>query len=453
MDVPDFDESLAAAYRGEKWVVAFEAAAAATDMVEQLRAWGAEDVMVVAGVEGVGGLPEGAPAFYTRSGGATVMQGMRAYLASLERPSLDLAVAVDAFDPDRRARVIGSQFLRAGEVAGRPVYGGRTAKWAELEDKTIIDDLWDRAGVPRAPSEVVPVADAPAAAAGLSGADGTVWVADNSEGWHGGAEYTRWVPDAAGFQDAGHWFAARSERVRVMPFLDGIPCSIHGFVASDGIAVFRPAEMVILRRLDRPAFVYAGMATFWDPPTGVRRQMRRAARVVGAEVSSAVGYLGGFSIDGVCTSSGFRPTELNPRLSPGLEMQARMAGIPLNLASAAYVAGDLDIPAAWLEPLIVTMADARRAGGMGLPITDEVAPANTGVVFTGEGASPVPAEDCDATLEVGPSVAGSYVRMKLDPERIAPGPSVAPLAVAAANLAARLWGFEMPDLEPAPDRC
>jgi hypothetical protein len=43
--------------------------------------------------------------------------------------------------------------------------------------------------------------------------------------------------------------------------------------------------------------------------------------------------------------------------------------------------------------------------------------------------------------------------MKLDPERIAPGPSVAPLAVAAANLAARLWGFEMPDLEPAPDRC
>ena len=92
------------------------------------------------------------------------MQGVRAYLASIDRPAADLVAAVDAFDPDRRARVIGSQFLRAGEVAGRPVYGGRSASWAALEDKTIIDDLWDQAGVSRAPSEIVSVADAPAAA-------------------------------------------------------------------------------------------------------------------------------------------------------------------------------------------------------------------------------------------------------------------------------------------------
>jgi hypothetical protein len=43
--------------------------------------------------------------------------------------------------------------------------------------------------------------------------------------------------------------------------------------------------------------------------------------------------------------------------------------------------------------------------------------------------------------------------MKLDPERITPGPSVGPLAVAAAGLAARMWGFELPGLETAPDRC
>lgn len=453
MEAHDLDEQLAATYQGKKWIVAVEAAAAATELVDRLRSWGADDVMVVAGTEGVGQLPVAVPIFSTRTTGTTVMQGVRAYLASIDRSAADLVAAVDAFDPDRRARVIGSQFLRAGEVVGRPVYGGRSAPWAALEDKMIIDDLWDRAGVSRAPSEVVSVADAPAAASRLAGPQGSVWVADNSGGWHGGAEYTRWLPDAAGARDAVEWFAPRCRLLRVMPFLDGIPCSIHGFVASDGTAVFRPVEMMILRRTDRPAFVYAGMATFWDPPTEVRRQMRHAVRSVAAELSSQVGYRGGFSVDGVCTRSGFRPTELNPRLSPGLEMQARTVGIPLSLASAAYVAGDLDISAPWLESLVVTVADARRTGGMGLPVSEVVAPADTGVVFSDAGAQPADPAGSDAFLEVGPAVSGSYVRMKLDPERIPPGPSVGPMAVAAAALAARIWGFELPGLEPAPDRC
>ena len=134
-------------------------------------------------------------------------------------------------------------------------------------------------------------------------------------------------------------------------------------------------------------------------------------------------------------------------------MQARTVGIPLSLANAAYLAGDLDISAAWLESLVLTVADARRTGGMGLPISEIVAPADTGVVFSEAGAGPADAAGSDAILEVGPALSGSYVRMKLDPERIAPGPSVGPLAVAAASLAARMWDFELPGLEPAPDRC
>lgn len=54
--------------------------------------------------------------------------------------------------------------------------------------------------------------------------------------------------------------------------------------------------------------------------------MRDVARSVGALIRSEVGYLGAFGIDGVCTAEGFFPTELNPRLTGGLGMQAEAAG-------------------------------------------------------------------------------------------------------------------------------
>ena len=43
------------------------------------------------------------------------------------------------------------------------------------------------------------------------------------------------------------FFAAHCDRVRVLPFLDGVPCSIHGIVLPEGTAVFRPVEIAILR--------------------------------------------------------------------------------------------------------------------------------------------------------------------------------------------------------------
>ena len=55
----------------------------------------------------------------------------------------------------------------------------------------------------------------------------------------------------------------QSNRVRVMPFLEGVPCSVHGIVLPDGTAALRPVELVTLRR--GTDLVYAGCATFWDP--------------------------------------------------------------------------------------------------------------------------------------------------------------------------------------------
>jgi hypothetical protein len=71
-----------------------------------------------------------------------------------------------------------------------------------------------------------------------------------------------------------------------MPFLEGVPCSIHGVVFPEGAATFRPVEMVTLRRPGSSRLRYAGAATFWDPPAADREVMRDLARRVGEGCAS-----------------------------------------------------------------------------------------------------------------------------------------------------------------------
>ena len=89
-----------------------------------------------------------------------------------------------------------------------------------------------------------------------------------------------------------------------------------GTVLPEGTAVFRPVEIAILRGPDR-TFTYGGLSTYWDPPAADREEMRDVARRVGEHLRTTRGYTGMFGIDGVLTADGFRPTELNPRMSAG----------------------------------------------------------------------------------------------------------------------------------------
>ncbi len=447
-----FAEKLAAIHRGRRWIVALEVAAPAAGFIATLGEWGAAGVMVVAAGRGVGDLAD-CPIHYVETESAESIIGrIRRVEEAFADPPPDVAQAVGRFDPEGNALVVTAPFSSATRLLGRRVYGARRPEWLALEDKTRADDLWDAAGIPRAPSRVVPVAEAPAVAAELAGRLGTVWTADNTEGWHGGADYTRWVADRTAVAEAVEWFSLHAQAVRVMPFLDGIPCSVHGFVTDRGVAVFRPVEIVILRRSDRRGFLYGGVATFWDPPDELREEMRSAARRVAAVLEDQVGYRGPFGIDGVATADGFRPTELNPRMSAGLGVQAAGTDLPLGSTTRAVVEGDLDVDPDWLEETVVAGADATRSGGMGVPLAGEVEPAETDVVFSPDGEAVPTDADPDGTLEVGPSGAGgSYLRLRLDPEKVEPGPSVAPKAVAACRLAARLWGIDLADLEPAPD--
>jgi len=452
MDLDAINERIAEVHRGKKWILTPDAAASASSLAAQLHEWGAGPVMIVAAIEGVGDLPEVERIHYTRTTGDTVMAGIRAFIEAIENPSRALLTAVEAFDPEDEAMILPTGFSRESRLLGRPLYGGRPAAWGALEDKMLIDELADVAGITRAPSEIVAVADAPEAAERLAGELGTVWVADNTEGWHGGGEYVRWVRDAGDVQPAVDWFAEHAERVRVMPFLEGIPCSIHGFNTPDGTAVFLPVEMIIFRHAEQPEFIYARAANFWSPPDTIQDEMRRAADRLGALLRDRVGYLGGYGIDGVATAEGFRPTELNPRLSVGHFIQFGAADLNPGTLERLVIAGDLDLAADDLEEAVVSAADTTRGGGMLITIPDDHEAAKTGVVFTESGAIGVdPAEPNDAVMEIGPGAYRSIVILRFDPERNPIGPIMAPKVLRAIDLARDLWGITVPPLVAAPD--
>lgn len=253
-------------YGGRRWVLAVGVLPAATALIEQLRQLGAEAVFVVAGGRGTGPVPDDVPTTVLDTGGADVMDQIRRFgraLGDLPPATTATTAALDAFDPERRARVIGDFFVEHSHVAGRAVQGARRAAWQALEDKTTVDALWDDAGVTRAATRVVPAALATlrVASAQLDRGRGVVWAADNRRGWHGGARSLRWVATPQQASDAAAFMVEHADRVRVMPFLDGVPCSIHGVVFDDATAVFRPCEMVVLRRPGRGDLLYVGTSS------------------------------------------------------------------------------------------------------------------------------------------------------------------------------------------------
>jgi hypothetical protein len=290
-----------------------------------------------------------------------------------------------------------------------------------------------------------------AAAARIDQGRGTVWAGDNRSGWHGGASFTRRVRDEGDAAGAAALLAAACDRARVMPFLDGIPCSVHGIVFPDFVAALRPCEMLVLNHADG-SFQYASAATFWDPPQADRDQMRSHAKRVGEHLREWLGFRGVFTLDGVMTAEGFRPTELNPRYGAAIGVMALgIPRLPLYLLHLALVEGEpLDWRGEALEAAILAHADAHRDGRPGVVVPSVCAAAEVRVVLdAGAIREAAAGEPADATCAIGPAAAGSYVRVTLDPLRTPVGRSVAPrLADLLAWLDLR-WGLGLGRLEPA----
>ncbi len=344
--------------------------------------------------------------------------------------------ALDAYDPDHTALVLGTFLHEQAEVAGRVSFTYRRPEWLALDDKVAIDALWDKAGITREPYEIVTVNKDSllAAAKRIDKGAGTVWSGDARDGWHGGAEGTRWIQNKADEDEALAYFSTRCDKVRVMPFLEGIPCSIHGVVFSDYSVVLRPVEMVVLRRSVPDHLFYAGTATFWDPRPDDREYMRDIAKQVGDTLRETVNYRGAFTLDGVMTKDGFRPTELNPRSGAG--MRSLMQGLPelpIQLIADALTAGyELDYRPEQLEKLILQTGDRTRGGGTWRAIPDKITAVDNKPLALKDGHWHWAAEGepADGNIVVAVSPSGSFIRLGLDSERTPKGPSVAPLACA-----------------------
>lgn len=398
---------------------------------------------------GVGEVPDCLTYVGEMPDGLASMDRIRLGNRALVEPSDDLVHAIDKFDPDGVAIVVGSFLNEAPSVAGRRAVNFRRPEWLRYEDKLEVDALWHRAGIAAVPTEVVDIDEAPEASARLDRGLGAVWAVDASQGWHGGAHGLHWVRDQDAAAGTVESLRGTSRRVRVMPFLEGIPCSVHGIVCPDGVVALRPVEMVTLRAESR--LVYCGCATFWDPPAHVREEMRLVVRRVGALLRTEAGFAGAFTVDGVVTVDGFRPTELNPRAGAGLVTIGRglAEDYPLTVLCDLVASGhDLGRSAHEWEAELLDTADRSRSGGTWTFGQDPTNPVNAvRVAFDGVEWIDDPIDGPQAEATVG----SGFARCRLDADTWPVGPSVAPAAAAFYKWCDTNTGTKFGPMTPATD--
>jgi RimJ/RimL family protein N-acetyltransferase len=445
---------------GRRIVLAGVPIAATPGWIDQLSGLGAGRVLVVGTTRGTGGLPDPEHADWVDLDirASDPVDEFRHFERLAADPPATMTDALSRFDPHGDALVLTAPFHAVAAVAGRSVEGARRTEWVALEDKTTNDALFDRAGVDRPACEVVAADDRRglgAAAARLDRGHGTVWSGDALEGFNGGGSFVTWVTDVAQADGAQRRFASRCQRVRVAPFLEGTPCNIHGFATDDGVAVFRPVEAMTLRSTDPPALHYGGTATFFDPPEADRARMRIVARRVGSLLRDEVDFRGSYTVDGIITEEGFRPTEVNPRLGAGF--MPLVQGVPelpfLALQWAVAAGWPCPMAADELEETIVAAADAHRSGGgwmAGRTRWHETR--EHPVVVTDDGChAAVDAAEANGVITTGPSSQGGFIRFTATPEATPVGPPLAPRAAAAFGWADRELGAGIGvRLRPAP---
>lgn len=456
---------------GRRVIVLLDVLVASAAYATRLRELGVEEMLLVSGSRGTGEIDAEVErdALVLGTGGDDLMAAIRAFEAAVSDPPRELREAIDAFDPAGEALVITTMFSSRRHVCGRDVFGARDPRWLELEDKTTVDALWDAAGVPRAPSAIVAcdLDELVRASGTLDRGLGTVWVADNREGWHGGGSGLRWVRTHADAEAAAAHLAGIADVVRVMPFLEGRPCSIHGWVLGDDVIASRPCEAVMWREPTASRLWYGGAAaTTWRPDGAAATEMRHIARQVGEHLREIVDYRGVFTVDGVLTEDGFRPSELNPRFGAAIATLGRDSGLPLYLLNCLSVdAPDLDWRASELEEAIVGgqgwaaahlmldgLAVEQRSArvlrdGVGWCVVEARAEQDEPSAGEDDPGSPVRAEV--ARVELGPGPTGAFLRVVLSDH-----PGGRPVAPAVAELLPAVGdhlGIALPTLEAAPD--
>lgn len=409
-------------------------------LAQQLRSVGAERPFLLGAGLGTGPKPDLDPAewrvIHTRP--RDMIHAFWEYEAALAELPDEVVQAIDAWDPDGSARVAGPIVMSdVRQVAGRTRYARRRPEWAALEDKTRSPAFLDSIGVRRGALAIVNARGRclRAAAARLDSGAGTVWAGDTRDGVNGGAAYVRWVRDDESEREAQAFFEASCDRVRVMPFVEGVPCSVHGIVFPEGVAVFKPMELLTLRRPGSGGFVYAGSASYWDPAPADAEAIRATGRRIGQGLQEQVRYRGAYTVDGVLGEDGFIPTEINTRIGGAIRHNVdHLPELPFQALVFAVAEGEtLDYRPDELEAFVLERAEARRSGGPRMVVDRTWTETRTlHVIEDADGFRSTDDENAaDGALYGGPNEAGGFVGYGPKPEKIAVGPSYGPAAVRA----------------------
>ena len=453
-----YTELLRPVFAGRKWLIAGPVAVGLGGLARRFTALGADRPFLIAGTEGTGAMPtpEEAELHVLGLGGKDILEEHRNLHNTLHDLPPALRRAIDAWDPTGSANFIfASPLAEARGTPPRPPYGARPASWAALEDKVKVDAFWDAAGVKRAPSRVVPARyeSLKTAAAALDRGLGTVWAADARDGTNGGGLGLRWVRRGADGHASFEALRRIADRVRVMPFLEGIPASIHGIVCPDTVAVFRPVEMVVLRPTDGDRLFYAGCATAFDPNPDDRETMRTVAHRTGTMLRETVGYRGPFGIDGILSEDGYLPTEMNTRAGAALgPLVAGLPDLPLAALCLAITQGEkLDYRPDLLERAVVQSADAHRtcAGWSVTPNTFDESGSLEVVRDGDEYREGREDEEPHGSIQYGPSGLGGFLRFTSQRAQIQRGSSAAAEVIRALRYADQALGTEFGELEAA----
>ena len=311
--------------RDDVWIVAMPILAQSLSIAEELLTLGAERVLAVGISRGVGVKTSYSPKIKMICLNLVIdgdmMDGIRAAEHALDHLPDHMIREVNHFDPDHQARVIRTIFSTSNTFVDRAVFGCRRARWISLEDKLLIDDFWRDADVHHAPSMITEMNFDSLCAAyhTLDEGSGVVIAGDNTNGWHGGASRTRWANSEEHLKLIIKSLGKECTRVRVMPFIDGVSCSMHGWISPQHSVSLRPCEMLVYKSPNRDTyFDYAGAATNWVPSDHIMTQMRDAVERAADHLRKYYDYHGSFTVDGVATEDVFYPTELNPRFGGAL---------------------------------------------------------------------------------------------------------------------------------------
>lgn len=364
--------TMGAVVQGSKWITATPILVGSEQMARELIELGADEVLAIGVAEGVRAKPQDDESLPTGikthclklSFEGDMMDGIRGAEGALDSLDAESLALIDRFDPERRAITMRTIFSSSDTLAGRRVFGARREDWQALEDKTIIDQFWDDAGVQRVASVNVQLTldDLRGAFAEINQGSGVVVAGDSRTGFHGGASRTRWADNLSHLTMIIDDLSRECDTARVMPYLEGVSCSIHGWVFPNGEQIsLRPCEMLVTRAERETHFDYHGAATSWRPSEEIHRQMTSAAERAGSLLASRYQYRGVFTVDGIATDDGFYPTELNPRFGGALgRMSGAFPDLPILVMHYATIEGhSIGVAPRELKELIISAADAK----------------------------------------------------------------------------------------------